>query len=121
MLSNGLLYVGYLGLTAVGFEVKTAMTLIYAAGVLLTFVFNRNWSFGSHGEINSTFIRYAIAYTLGYGVNWVALFVLVDSFHLPHQAVQIVLIFCVAALLFFLLKFWVFRGTPESNLSGGYG
>jgi putative flippase GtrA len=119
--SNLLLYVGYLGLGALGFGVKTAMTLVYAVGVTLTFVFNRKWSFGSKDALKSTFIKYVAAYAIGYGVNWLALFVLVDGLHFPHQIVQIVMIFCVAAMLFVLLKWWVFRGASESRWAGGYG
>lgn len=119
--SNCLLYAGYLCLCALEFGAKAAMTLVYLVGVTVTFAFNRSWSFSSKGPIDSTFIRYAIAYAIGYVVNWVALFVLVDGFHLPHQIVQLVMIFCVAACLFVLLKFWVFRELPECRLKGSFG
>ena len=41
LISNGILYFAYLGLTKYGMGHKTAMTLLYIIGVLQTFIFNK--------------------------------------------------------------------------------
>ena len=106
--SNVILYVAYLLLTGFGLGYKTAMTLLYAVGILQTFLFNRRWTFDDSGRIHGTFFRYVITYALGYLFNLGALYMLVDELGLPHQIVQGALIFVVAVLLFLLQKYWVF-------------
>src|SRR5262245_11583277 len=78
LISNAVLYAVYLALTHYGLGAKLSMTLLYAAGVIQTFIFNKRWSFlhlGSHGP---PFVRYCLSYALGYLVNLLALFVFVD-------------------------------------------
>ncbi|MDD5389278.1 MAG: GtrA family protein [Gallionellaceae bacterium] len=106
--SNLLLYLAYLGLTIFGLGHKTAMTLLYVSGVLVTFAANRRWSFGHRGLARAAFVRYVIAYILGYLLNLALLWIAVDRLHLPHQGVQAVAIVLVAINLFFMHKYWVF-------------
>lgn len=106
--SNALLYVGYLGLTWAGVGHKSAMTLLYAIGVLQTFAFNRGWTFRHEGCARGTLWRYVTAYTLGYLLNLVGLVLLVDWVSWPHQIVQGVMILVVACFLFLLQRQWVF-------------
>lgn len=106
--SNLLLYLAYLGITATGLGHKTAMTLLYVSGVLITFVANRSWSFAHRGLAQAAFIRYVIAYILGYLLNFALLWFAVDRLHLPHQGVQAVAVVLVAISLFLMHKYWVF-------------
>ena len=106
---NGLGFLLYLTLTHFGMGPKLAMSLLYAIGVLQTFVFNKQWTFAHQGTHGAAFVRYCTVYGMGYFVNWAALFLLVDKLGLPHQLVQCVMIFVVAAMLFMALKFWVFH------------
>lgn len=110
--ANLLLYLGYLGLTAVGTGHKIAMTLLYATGVLLTFIVNRSWSFSHRGMIHAAFTRYLIAYALGYLLNLSLLWLAVDLLHLPHRGVQAAAIVVVALSLFVLHRYWVFALPP---------
>jgi putative flippase GtrA len=112
--SNGLLFLLYLGLTGLGMGHKTAMTLLYAAGVLQTFVFNKRWSFRHGGAATPALVRYAAAYGIGYVVNYIALLVLVDRWGLPHQWVQFFMVGFIAVMLFALQRYWVFR-TPHAH------
>ena len=111
--SNALLYAAYLVLTRIGAEPKLAMTLLYAAGVAQTFVFNKRWSFRHGGLHGPAFVRYCAAYAFGYVVNFLALLLLVDQLRYPHQLVQGVMIVLLALMLFALQKFWVFRPAPS--------
>lgn len=108
LISNGALYLGYLGLTRLGLGHKTAMTLLYLLGVMQTFYFNRRWSFGHDGQMTTAFVRYVVSYVFGYALNLALLWCAVDWLGLPHQGVQLVAIFLVAASLFLLHRYWVF-------------
>lgn len=107
--SNLALYLAYLSLTYLGMGHKTAMTLLYALGTGLSFVFNRNWTFVHKGNITRAFFGYVTIYALGYITNFVALYVMVDTLEFDHQWVQGGMILVVAMLLFTLQKFVVFR------------
>lgn len=111
LLSNVFGYLLYLAITALGMEPKLAMTLLYIIGTLQTFFFNRKWSFSHDGAFQGPFIRYILSYAFGYLLNLAALLILVDWVHWPHQIVQGVMIFILAAMLFLLQKYWVFAKT----------
>ena len=114
LMSNAMGYALYLGLTYMGIGPKFAMSLLYALGILQTFVFNKRWSFRHEGVHGQAFIRYGVTYGIGYLINLSALFLLVDWLGYPHQIVQAGLIVIIAIFLFMLQKFWVFR---EDGLS----
>lgn len=107
--SNAVGYVLYLVLTALGMEHKTAMTLLFVVGVLQTFIFNKRWSFDHQGAAGGALLRYFVAYAFAYVLNLAALVALVDGRGLPHQLVQGVMVLLLAAMLFLLQKYWVFR------------
>lgn len=120
VLSNAVGFMLYLAITAAGMPPLAAMSLLYAVGVMQTFIFNKRWSFRHEGRSRATFIRYCATYAIGYVVNLITMHVLVNQFGLPHQLVQGALIFAVAGLLFLLQKFWVFRNehsTPTAHPS----
>ena len=106
--SNMLLYLLYLGLTAVGLDYKIAMSLLYIVGVLQTFLFNKRWTFVHHGHLSVSLVRYISLYVVAYLINLGVLFVLVDQFGWSHQLVQGVMIIIIAACLFLMQKYWVF-------------
>lgn len=106
--SNTILYLSYIGLTILGLGPKTAMTLLYVTGGLLTFFANRTWSFNHRGSGHSALARYVVAHVLGYLFNLTLLWLFVDQLHQPHQFVQAAAIVLVAVSLFLMNKFWVF-------------
>lgn len=116
--SNLLLYLAYIGLTAGGLGHKTAMTLLYITGGVLTFVVNRTWSFNHKGSGHAALARYLVAYVLGYLFNLTLLWIFVDRLHQPHQAVQAAAIVLVAVSLFLMNKFWVFAPPPVRESAG---
>jgi putative flippase GtrA len=107
--SNLIGYCLYLALTFWGIGPKTAMSILYGVGVAQTFVFNKRWTFKNKADKAPTLLRYCIAYGLGYLMNIVALLLLVDYLGWPHQGVQGAMILSLAAMLFLLQKFWVFK------------
>ena len=115
--SNAVIYVGYLFLTQLGMGPKFAMSLLYGVGVLQTFVFNKKWSFRFEGAAAPALVRYLVVYAVGYGVNFLAMVLLVDQAALPHQLVQGVMIFIVAIMLFTAQRYWVFHHTTRSDMA----
>jgi putative flippase GtrA len=107
--SNLLLYMLYLLMTSFGLGHKTAATVLYLMGTLVTFAFNRGWTFSHAGSVSPALIRYFLVYVGGYLVNLGSLYLLVDRFGMPHQAVQAALILIIAVGLFTAHKLWVFR------------
>ncbi|NCC30514.1 MAG: GtrA family protein [Chloroflexia bacterium] len=117
LVSNILLYLLYLMLTATGVGHKSAMSLLFAVGTVQTFIFNKNWTFAHCGFLQASFFRYVAAYSLAYLLNLTALLILVDNLGYPHQAVQGVMILILALMLFLLQKYWVFRvPTPAKHV-----
>jgi len=108
--SNAAGYLLYLLITSLGMGHKTAMTLLYVSGVLLTFIFNKSWSFNHDGAMHGALVRYIAAYAFGYVLNLAGLMLMADHWGLPHQWVQGGMIFVVAGTLFLLHRYWVFAG-----------
>jgi putative flippase GtrA len=86
------------------------MTVLYAVGVLQTFLFNKRWSFRDRGREGIALLRYCTAYASGYALNYAMLAVFVDVLRLQHEYVQGVTVLLVAVYLFVLQLVWVFQG-----------
>ena len=108
VMSNVVLFLGYVLLTELGVGHKTAMTALYLLGVIQTFVFNRQWTFRHSGPLTLPMLRYLAVYALGYFVNLFCLMLFVDFLGMPHLIVQASVILPIAALIFVLQKYWVF-------------
>ncbi len=113
--SNAIGYVIYIVLTGLGLGPKLAMSVVYGIGILQTFLFNKQWTFGHRGAGGSVFARYCFVYGLGYVINLLALILLVDQAGLQHQWVQGVMILVVAVVLFAAQRYWVFPGELRSD------
>ena len=117
IISNLVLYVGYLLLTNVGVGHKSAMSFLYVAGVLFTFAFNRNWTFSHQGHISKSIVSYISIYIFGYLLNLGGLYCFVDILGYRHEWVQGVLVFIIALLLFLMQKTIVFKsGVSSANV-----
>jgi putative flippase GtrA len=114
--SNVVLYALYLLMTSLGVEHKVALTLLYALGILQTFVFNKRWSFGYQGAAGPALLRYVIAYASGYILNMSVLVLLVDRAGYAHQLIQGIMILVMVVLAFLIQKLWVFGSiVPDSR------
>jgi len=107
--SNAVIYVIYIFLTRVGMGHKLAMSLLYAVGVLQTFILNKRWTFQQRGVYSTGFIKYCLSYGFCYVINLIVLLVLVDYFGYPHEYIQGIMILILAVLLFLLQKYVVFK------------
>jgi putative flippase GtrA len=109
MLNNLLSYFIYLVLTWKWMDPKVTVTLLYPICALLAYFAHAKYSFSYLGGGNKSFFRFVIAHIVGYSVNILMLFLLVDICDYPHQMVQVLSIVVVAGLLFFLSRYYIFR------------
>ena len=110
---NLALYLAYLLLTELGLTARAAATLCFLAGIPLSFALHRRLTFRAPAVRPGRKALFALAYLTAYGVNMLGLYLLVDIWGLPHQAVQLFLIFLIAAGLFLFQKTLVFRDAPR--------
>lgn len=107
--SNVLGYLVYLLITHLGLAPKFAMTVLYGACASAGFFGNRSLTFSYKGGMISSGLRYLVAHFVGYLMNLAILIVFVDKLGYPHQLVQAMAVFIVAAYLFVSFKLFVFR------------
>jgi len=105
---NLALYFFYLIITYFGTEPKLSMTIAYVVGVFLGFIGHRTWTFLHKGALLGSGARYVVAHISGYLINLFILLTFVDKLGYPHQWVQAVAIFVVAAFLFVVFRYFVF-------------
>ncbi|WP_300394263.1 GtrA family protein [Henriciella sp.] len=115
LVTNLVGYAVYLMITFVGVAPAFAVTILFGLGTVISFVGNRRFTFRGSGNNRQAGLRYAVTYFLGYLLNLSILFVFVDHFGLPHQAVQAVAIFIVAGVMFLLSKYYVFSSSPSQG------
>lgn len=101
-------YLVYLGLTHAGLAPKVTMAMLYILGAALSFVLNRQWTFGHNGGVSAAGVRFALAHAAGFAVNYTMLAILHDRMGWPHELVQGMAIFVVAAGLFVAFRLFVF-------------
>jgi len=112
-ISNLAGYLIYLAITYAGMEHKLAMTLLFVVGILLTFFFNKRWTFKHRGYLKRTVAKYIVTYGIAYLLNFLALLFFVNVLGYPHQLVQGVSVLALAFLLFITLRVWVFGNTRD--------
>ena len=107
VVSNGALYVLYLLLAHLAFPVLVAMTLTFAAGVVLSWLLNGLITFRARLTRRSG-MRMIMVYAGAYVTNLALLWLAVQVWSMPHQVVQLAIMAMLAVALFFLQKYWVF-------------
>jgi len=112
---NAALYAAYVLLTRTLLSSFAAMTVTYCSGIVIGFLLNRRFTFGFDGQKTAAFVRYAVAYALGYLINFAGLWLLTNRWGIPHEIVQGWLILGIAFLLFFFQKYWIFKVASSSN------
>lgn len=106
---NAFGYAAYLALTWLGVPFKLAMSFLYAIGICVSFLGNRNWTFEHCGNVAGAVWRFGLAHAAGYFFNLGLLTVLVDKLGYPHEWVQATAIFVVGGFLFVVFRLFVFR------------
>ena len=105
---NGALYVAYLLLSSQVTSSRGAMTITFAAGTLLSFIANRNLTFGHRGDQWRALLRFVACYAGLYIINFAALWIVAERIGVPHQIVQAGTILSLPLISFVIQKYWVF-------------
>lgn len=105
---NSIGYVIYLGVTWFGVEPKVAVSVLYPAGVMLTFLGHSRYSFSYRGRRAGRLPHFFTAHGIGYGTNLGLLYLIHDRMQWPHQLAQLIAIVVVAGELFLLMRYVVF-------------
>lgn len=113
---NAIGYAAYLALTWLGVPFKLTMSFLYALGICISFLGNRNWAFEHRGNVVGAAWRFGLAHAAGYSLNLGLLTVFVDKLGYPHEWVQAAAIFVVGGFLFVVFRLFVFRHyQPEGS------
>ena len=59
----------YFAMYFLGMSVGSANAVGYSIGILVSFILNKTWTFGSSDRIASSFLRYILVRAVGYAAN----------------------------------------------------
>lgn len=85
-------------------------SVVYALGIMITYRFNRRWSFGSKGKHTTEAPRYVAAYLVGFLAQIGSISVL--GLVIPSVFAQAISMLLAAIFIFAVLKLYVFRSVP---------
>ena len=111
LVTNTFSYSMYLLLTIKVFPPYQALSIIYPLTILFSYLMNKGYTFRNKGKVKTTGFKYIITYLIGYLFNLFSLSALVHLIDLPHQYLQLFIVFVTAILNFFILKTFVFRNS----------
>lgn len=109
IVNNLIGYGAFVALSLLGVAAIPAMTLSYGIGMIVSFVGNRKWTFGHRGSLGPSLVKFAVANSVGYGVNFGLLWLFVGQLGLSQIPVQFFATGCVALCTFLMMRLWVFR------------
>lgn len=111
--NNAVTFGGFIILTILGVGAFAAMSITYVVGLVITFAGNRNWTFQHRGGVGASTVRFLTVYGIGYFLNLLLLWVLIDAAHLQQIPAQLLAIIVLAVFTFVLMRLWVFRKASE--------
>lgn len=74
--------------TVVGVGLFLSNILGYAAGIALSFVLNRNWTFGHTGALSASALRFTLVVSVGFALSYTVLTALM-ALGQPYLAAQL--------------------------------
>lgn len=112
---NALGFAGYLVLEPTLGSHTWAMTIAYIAGLALSYLGNRTWTFGGRGRNSATLPRFAMLYASGYAVALLIHLGLVDQVGLNHVVAQAITVISCAVIMYVGQKYWVFQASTTEG------
>ena len=110
IISNGLCYGFFLALLWSGLVgYVQAMTVAYYLGVILSFLFNKVFTFEHQGRFMPALVRFIVLYLSGYLINLWLLRFLVESWEWSAAVAQLLVIVILAVYFFFMQRAVVFK------------
>jgi putative flippase GtrA len=117
VLHNLLGYLIYLLVTWLWLDPKIVVTLMYPIGAVTAYFGHARYSFSYSGPTLHGIVRYVVAHLICYGVNIGMLCLFSDLWGYSHQLVQAVAFVAVAAILFFLFRYFVFPLSSRADVN----
>jgi putative flippase GtrA len=110
VLSNLISYVFFLiMLNIMKINYLFSLSVLFIVALFINFFFNRNWTFRSNLSYKTSIIKFLIVYIIGYLLNIVSMFFLVDKLGKSPETMQIMMI-CFLTLYYFLLnKYYIYK------------
>lgn len=109
-------YILYIIITWANVDPKIAITILYPIGFTLSYFGNKKWTFSHSGGHSQAVVRFTLTHIIGYIINLVLLYVLVDVYGYNHQYIQLLAMAILVFYFFIALKLYVFKG--EISMSG---
>ena len=106
---NALGFAGYLVLEPILGSHTWAMTIAYIAGLALSYLGNRTWTFGARSRNAAALPRFVMLYASGYAMALLIHLGLVDQVGLNHIIAQAITVVSCAVIMYVGQKYWVFR------------
>lgn len=102
IVSNGLLYVLFVGLIWIGLTPAATAALCYVLGLTLSYFMNRRWSFKSASGHHQDLPRFLMSYGIGFVATMV--FIIVLTRWMRPEIAQIVNIGLTAMVIYLCLR-----------------
>jgi len=114
---NGFGYFLFLIFLALGIGHKTAASILYIVGVLISYSLNRKFVFKSTSSLGVGLLWHLAMVAVGYVINISILYYLVDQFKFDPKFVQLLSIVVVSTFFFTFNKFVVHKRAkvPHEN------
>ncbi|HJV84295.1 MAG TPA: GtrA family protein [Noviherbaspirillum sp.] len=81
----------------------------YAVGLMVSYVLNRNYTFNSTQGRRTEFMRFLVVFAIAYGLNFVALLVLIHQLGVHEGVSQVVAGAVYVVSAFLMNKYYVFK------------
>lgn len=111
---NGGGYLFFLLFLSIGIEHKLAATILYVAGVLISFLLNRKFVFNSKTPLTPSLMKHAAMVLGGYILNITMLSIWVDQYGCSPKYIQLISVGIVSLYFYFFSKFVVHSARLES-------
>lgn len=109
ILTNAFGYALFLLLTQyLLFSPYLAVTFLYPLGIILSYNFNKKYTFANSTTTQKERITFFFIYLLGYFLNIVILFLLITVFNFLEYIAQAIAVVTLALYFFFMQKNYVF-------------
>ena len=87
----------------------TANALGYGVGLAVSFVLNKNWTFGYEGPVAAALLRYLIVFLTAYGLNLMAVVTLIEQWSVNSYVAQALGVIPYTVSFFLMAKYFAFR------------
>lgn len=106
-------YITYIVLTSLWLPPYATVSILYPLSAITGYVGQSRYAFLDANRSSKAFLRYALAHAAGYLANILLLLRLSGRYGLPHWLVQLIAVGIVGALLYLLMRYYVF---PTSEI-----